>query len=72
VEHGLGELEILPKVLHKGTFVKRVLELAAASSGGAAPDMVLVVGDDVVDEKMFTAAFAYVAAQAAKPGASHA
>ena len=67
VEHGLGELEILPKFLHKGSFVRRVLELSVEAHQGLSPDMVLVVGDDVVDEKMFTAAFAHVAAQAAKP-----
>lgn len=67
VEHGLGELEILPKFLHKGSFVRRVLELSVDAHGGLSPDMVLVIGDDVVDEKMFTAAFGHVAAQAAKP-----
>ena len=60
VLHDKGELEIVPRHLHKGVVVKRVLQKQAAITG-AVPDFVLVIGDDVSDEKMFSSVLSYAA-----------
>ena len=57
-----GQVEIVPKLLHKGVLVKRLLrELAARNK--KYPQFTMVVGDDKSDEPMFTASFDYLAEQ---------
>jgi len=53
-----GVVEIVPRKLNKGLFCKKVLRDAAKGDG---MDFVLCMGDDISDEKMFTAVFSYVA-----------
>lgn len=50
-----GVIEIVPRKLNKGLVVKEVL------GGCEEPDFILCVGDDVSDEKMFTAVFSVIA-----------
>jgi trehalose-6-phosphatase len=47
--------------MHKGTFVTTVLEIMTEAHG-AAPDMVVIVGDDLSDENMFSSVLSYMAA----------
>jgi len=66
IQHDRGELEIVPKFLHKGTFVKRALSIASEMHH-ATPDFIFVIGDDVSDEKMFSTALSFVASQSMAP-----
>lgn len=50
-----GVVEVVPRKLNKGLVVKEVLRRYEL------PDFVLCVGDDVSDEKMFTAVFSVIA-----------
>jgi len=50
-----GVVEVVPRKLNKGLVVKEVLRR------NELPDFVLCVGDDVSDEKMFTAVFSVIA-----------
>lgn len=50
-----GVVEVVPRKLNKGLVVKEVLRRQEL------PDFVLCVGDDVSDEKMFTAVFSVIA-----------
>jgi len=70
VQHDGGEVQIVPKYMHKGTFVKRVLQLSAEANNGLPPDLVFVIGDSVSDEKMFSSVLSFVAGTAATPSAS--
>jgi trehalose 6-phosphate synthase/phosphatase len=70
VQHEGGEVQIVPKYMHKGTFVKRVLQISTDANTGLPPDFIFVVGDDTSDEKMFSSVLSYVSAQAATPSAS--
>mmetsp|Transcript_29162 Transcript_29162/g.58248 ORF Transcript_29162/g.58248 Transcript_29162/m.58248 type:complete len:1101 (-) Transcript_29162:54-3356(-) len=57
-----GQVEIVPKLLHKGVLVKRLLrELAAKNK--KYPQFTMVVGDDKSDEPMFAASFDFLAEQ---------
>ena len=49
-----GIVEIVPRRMNKGLIVKKVLQDAAASNGGAGVDFILCMGDDISDEKMFS------------------
>jgi trehalose 6-phosphate synthase/phosphatase len=61
VQHDRGELEIVPKPMHKGKFVKEILEQSEDASDGLPPDFIFIIGDDVSDEKMFSSVLSYVA-----------
>lgn len=54
-----GVIEVVPRMLNKGLIVKKALREVAARRGGEGVDFVLVMGDDISDEKMFTAAFSF-------------
>uniref|UniRef100_A0A7R9ZDK0 Trehalose 6-phosphate phosphatase n=1 Tax=Pseudictyota dubia TaxID=2749911 RepID=A0A7R9ZDK0_9STRA len=54
-----GVIEVVPRILNKGLIVKKVLREVAARHGGDGVDFVLCMGDDISDEKMFTAAFSF-------------
>lgn len=54
-----GIVEIVPRRLNKGLVVKKVLR-EMANEGKGDPDFILCVGDDISDEKMFTAVFSFV------------
>ena len=55
-----GVVEILPRKLNKGLFVKKVLrDVGGQSEEGV--DFILCMGDDISDEKMFTSVFSYIA-----------
>jgi trehalose-phosphatase len=64
VQHDRGEVEIVPKQMHKGRVVKQILEQQQDESEGLPPDFILVIGDDVSDEKMFSSVLSYVAGTA--------
>jgi trehalose 6-phosphate synthase/phosphatase len=50
-----GVVEVVPRNLNKGFFVKKVLEESKLRTGTPGPaDFILCMGDDVSDEKMFT------------------
>jgi len=66
VIHEKGELEIVPRQLHKGVVVKRVLQKRAQRTGST-PDFVFVIGDDASDEKMFSSVMSYAADVAGDP-----
>mmetsp|Transcript_27073 Transcript_27073/g.72919 ORF Transcript_27073/g.72919 Transcript_27073/m.72919 type:complete len:1138 (+) Transcript_27073:380-3793(+) len=66
VIHEKGELEIVPRQLHKGVVVKRVLQKRAQRTG-TTPDFVFVIGDDASDEKMFSSVMSYAADVAGDP-----
>jgi len=55
-----GVVEILPRKLNKGLFVKKVLRDVAMNSKEGI-DFILCMGDDISDEKMFTSVFSYIA-----------
>lgn len=55
-----GVVEIVPRKLNKGLFVKKVLRDAARDSNQGI-DFILCMGDDISDEKMFTSVYSYVA-----------
>ena len=50
----------MPRQLHKGVVVKRVLQKQAQRTGSV-PDFVFVIGDDKSDEKMFSSVMSYAA-----------
>lgn len=54
-----GVIEVVPRMLNKGLIVKKALREVAARHGGDGVDFVLCMGDDISDEKMFTAAFSF-------------
>lgn len=55
-----GVVEIVPRKLNKGLFVKKVLrDVAQQSNEGV--DFILCMGDDISDEKMFTSVYSYIA-----------
>ena len=47
-----GIVEVVPRKLHKGHIVKKILE--DAQMGKQDVDFILCMGDDISDEKMFT------------------
>jgi len=55
-----GVVEIVPRKLNKGLFVKKVLRDAVRDSNQGI-DFILCMGDDISDEKMFTSVYSYVA-----------
>ena len=57
-----GQVEIVPKLLHKGIVVKRILR-EISSKKGVFPQFLMVVGDDKSDEPMFNATFDFLAEQ---------
>jgi len=57
-----GQVEIVPKLLHKGIVVKRILR-EISSKKGKFPQFLMVVGDDKSDEPMFNATFDFLAEQ---------
>jgi len=65
--HDRGELEIVPKLLHKGVAVKRILRWheergdSPTHEGKEPFDFILVMGDDASDEKMFSSVLSHVA-----------
>ena len=67
IQHDSGEVGIAPKYLHKGSFVKRILHIATEAHERAPPDFIFVIGDDFSDEKMFSSALSFVAAQSKPP-----
>jgi trehalose 6-phosphate synthase/phosphatase len=55
-----GVVEIVPRKLNKGLFVKKVLrDVSQHKSEGI--DFILCMGDDISDEKMFTSVYSYIA-----------
>ena len=56
----------MPRQLHKGVVVKRVLQKRALRTGST-PDFVFVIGDDASDEKMFSSVMSYAADVAIDP-----
>lgn len=55
-----GIVEIVPRKLNKGLIVKKVLsDISRQHSDGV--DFILCLGDDISDEKMFTACFSFIA-----------
>jgi trehalose 6-phosphate synthase/phosphatase len=55
-----GVVEIVPRKLNKGLFVKKVLrDVTKQKNEGI--DFILCMGDDISDEKIFTSVFSYVA-----------
>ncbi|CAM9367247.1 unnamed protein product [Chrysoparadoxa australica] len=60
VQHVRGQVEVVPKRLHKGVVAKAILK-GQLKRWGHYPDFVLCVGDDVSDENMFTSIFSFLA-----------
>jgi Trehalose-phosphatase len=60
VQHVRGQIEVVPVRLHKGVVAKTILR-TVLQKGGAYPDFVLCVGDDVSDEHMFTSVYSFLA-----------
>jgi len=54
-----GVIEVVPKMMHKGIVVKKILREVASRNNGAGVDFVLCIGDDVSDEKMFSAVYKF-------------
>jgi len=57
-----SSIDILPKRLHKGTVVKKVLQDTVAMKG--MPDFIFCVGDDISDEFMYKSVYAFLASDA--------
>lgn len=57
-----GQVEIVPRMLHKGVVAKNVLR-EISSRTGEFPQFVLAVGDDNADEPTFSAVFDFLAEQ---------
>jgi len=55
-----GIVEVVPRRLHKGIVVKKILRHVAAQDNNAGLDFILCMGDDVSDEKMFTSVFSFL------------
>jgi len=56
-----GVVEVVPKMLNKGLVVKNILGQVRDMEEDHGTDFILCVGDDVSDEKMFTAVFSFLA-----------
>jgi len=67
IQHGVGELDIIPKYLHQGAFMKHVMQITSETNGGLIPDFMLVVGDGASDERMFSSVLNFVSAQFKPP-----
>lgn len=50
-----GSIEVVPKLLHKGQLVKILLEKVCSRRGGRMPGFLLVMGDEIADDKMIEA-----------------
>ncbi|CAM9423891.1 unnamed protein product, partial [Discosporangium mesarthrocarpum] len=60
VQHVRGQLEVVPKRLHKGVVVKTILKKLQQKSGHY-PDFMFCLGDDISDEQMFIAFYSFLA-----------
>jgi trehalose 6-phosphate synthase/phosphatase len=58
-----GIVEIVPRKLNKGLIVKKILRDRNAQDPDHPVDFLMVMGDDISDEKMFTSAFSFLAEQ---------
>jgi trehalose 6-phosphate synthase/phosphatase len=57
-----GQVEVVPKKLHKGVVVKRLLREVSIRDGRF-PDFIMCIGDDKSDEAMFTEVFSFLGDQ---------
>lgn len=59
-----GIVEIVPRKLNKGIFVKKILQdVNRQSHNEGGVDFIACFGDDISDEKMFTSVFSFIAGQ---------
>jgi len=56
-----GVVEVVPRNLNKGLMVKNILRQVREVEGERGRNFILCIGDDVSDEKMFTAVFSFLA-----------
>jgi len=64
-----SSVEIMPRRLHKGVVVRRILsDQLQYRGGGGMPDFVLCIGDDASDEFMYTSVNAFLADHALPHG----
>lgn len=55
-----GIVEVVPRRLNKGLIVKNILREVEARRQESGVDFILCMGDDIQDEKMFTAVFSFL------------
>jgi len=58
-----GIVEVVPRQLNKGVIVGEVLRQVKDRNADGEIDFILCMGDDVQDEKMFTAVFSFISEQ---------
>jgi len=66
-----GQVEVVPRRLHKGVVVKRLLREVSARDGKF-PAFIMCIGDDKSDEPMFQEVFSFLGDQVAPEAASQA
>jgi len=67
IQHGVGELDIIPIYLHQGAFMKHVLQITTEANNGLIPDFIFVIGDGASDERMFSSVLSFVSSQFQPP-----